>query len=105
MALIYCSACGDQMSAEAPMCPKCGHPNKSLIATYQPKKSRVTAGVLALLVGGLGIHKFYLGKVGLGLVYILFVWTLIPAIIALIEGILYLTQDDEIFGEKQGVRV
>lgn len=87
------------------MCPKCGHPNKSLIATYLPKKSRVTAGVLALLVGGIGIHKFYLGKVGLGLLYILFVWTFIPAIIALIEGILYLTQDDETFGEKQGVRV
>lgn len=72
---------------------------------YAPLKSRVTAGVLALLLGGLGIHKFYLGKVGLGLVYLLFCWTWIPAIIALIEGIIYLTQSDQDFAAKQGVRV
>jgi TM2 domain-containing membrane protein YozV len=68
-------------------------------------KSRVTAGVLGILIGGLGIHKFYLGKVGLGIVYILFCWTYVPAIIGLVEGIIYLTQTDEAFATKQGVRV
>jgi len=66
-------------------------------------KSRVTAGILAILIGGLGVHKFYLGKPGFGILYLLFCWTFIPAIVALIEGIIYLTQDDQTFFAKQGL--
>ena len=51
----------------------------------QAKKSVTTAVLLALFLGGLGIHKFYLGQPGLGVLYILFCWTYIPSIIALIE--------------------
>lgn len=58
-------------------------------------KSKVAAGVLAILLGSLGIHKFYLGKIGMGIVYILFSWTTIPGLIGLIEGIIYLTKSDE----------
>lgn len=43
--------------------------------------------LLAILVGGFGLHKFYEGKAGLGILYLLFCWTGIPSIIALIEGI------------------
>ena len=64
-------------------------------------KNRVTAGLLAILLGGLGIHKFYLGKTGTGILYLLFFWTGIPAIIGLIEGIIMLTQSDEEFRVKQ----
>jgi TM2 domain-containing membrane protein YozV len=63
-------------------------------------KSRTTAGILGILLGGLGVHKFYLGKVGIGIVYLLFCWTSIPSIIGLIEGILYLTKTDEEFQSK-----
>ncbi|MBE4907241.1 TM2 domain-containing protein [Bacillus luteolus] len=63
-------------------------------------KSRVTAGVLAILLGGIGIHKFYLGKSGLGILYLVFCWTYIPAIIGLIEGIAYLLSNDESFAVK-----
>ncbi|WP_096190868.1 TM2 domain-containing protein [Neobacillus soli] len=58
-------------------------------------KSKVAAGVLAILLGGLGVHKFYLGKIGMGILYILFCWTSIPSLIGLIEGIIYLTKSDE----------
>lgn len=68
-------------------------------------KSRVTAGLFALLLGGLGVHKFYLNKVVLGILYILLCWTFVPSFIALIEGIIYLTQDDATFGRKQRVPV
>lgn len=60
-------------------------------------KSKVAAGILALFVGGLGIHKFYLGGWGWGLLYILFVWTFIPAIVSFIEGIILLTMSNEAF--------
>jgi len=63
-------------------------------------KSKVTAGVLAIVLGGLGIHKFYLGKIGMGILYIAFCWTGIPEIVGLIEGILYLTATDEEFQTK-----
>ncbi|MDF5496698.1 NINE protein, partial [Vibrio parahaemolyticus] len=42
-------------------------------------------------------HKFYLGKIGQGILYLVFCWTLIPAIIAFIEFIIYLCESDEKF--------
>jgi TM2 domain-containing membrane protein YozV len=45
-------------------------------------------------------HKFYLGQTGLGVVYLLFCWTFIPALIALIEGILFLTMSEQAFAQR-----
>ena len=70
-----------------------------------PIKSKIAAGLLALFLGGIGIHKFYLGKVGLGVVYILFCWTFIPALIAFIEGIILLTSSDHNFQMKYRCRI
>ena len=60
-----------------------------------PSKNKVTAGLLAIFLGGLGIHKFYLGQVLLGILYLLFSATAIPLILGIIEGILYLFTPDE----------
>lgn len=46
--------------------------------------------LLALFLGGIGGHKFYAGKIGAGVCYLLFCWTGIPAFIALIELIVAL---------------
>lgn len=54
--------------------------------------NQVAYGLFALFLGGLGVHKFYAGKIGLGVVYLLFCWTFIPAIIALVEGIIAFTK-------------
>ena len=51
-------------------------------------------------LGGLGVHKFYLGQTGLGFLYLIFFWTFIPALVAFIEFIIYLTMSDEAFAEK-----
>jgi TM2 domain-containing membrane protein YozV len=48
-------------------------------------KSRTTALLLTLLLGGLGAHRFYLGQVGVGLLYVLFCWTFIPLAVAFVE--------------------
>ena len=53
--------------------------------------NRVVAALFALFLGGLGI------------LYLLFVWTFIPAFIAFIEGIIYLVQDDAKFARAQGL--
>jgi hypothetical protein len=109
MASAFCSSCGNSMSAQALACPGCGHPNAAN-SNHQSNyagapRSRVTAAILALFIGGLGIHKFYLGKSGAGIVYLLFCWTFVPAIVAFIEAIIYFTQSDEAFAASQRVNV
>ena len=65
-------------------------------------RSRVAAALFAFFLDGLGIHKFYLGRTGEGVIYLIFFWTLIPAIVAFIEGIIYLTMSDGEFARKYG---
>lgn len=70
-------------------------------------KSKVGAGLLAILLGIFGAHKFYLGNWGQGIIYFILCWTYIPAILGLIEGIRYLILSDEDFAQKydKGYRV
>ena len=65
-------------------------------------KSRVLAGLLALLLGTFGVHKFYLGRIGQGIVYVIFFWTWIPALLGICEGIYYLTMNEDAFCRKYG---
>ena len=55
-------------------------------------------GVLGIIYGGWGIHKFYLGYTKEGVIQlILCLLCGIGTIIGIIEGILYLTKSDEEF--------
>ena len=60
-------------------------------------KNQFITGLLAFLFGGIGLHKFYLGRVGQGLLYLLFCWTGIPSIIGFIEGILIWKKSEQEF--------
>jgi TM2 domain-containing membrane protein YozV len=66
-------------------------------------EKKTVAGILAILLGALGIHKFYLGYKQEGLIMLLVsVLTCgfgagIMGIIGLVEGIMYLTKPDEEF--------
>lgn len=70
--------------------------------TIQCTKSKSTACILAILLGSIGIHKFYLGKVWQGLLYLIFCWTWIPMIVGIIEGIIYLGMSEYEFCQKYG---
>jgi|YelNatPaOPRAMG01_1025707.scaffolds.fasta_scaffold13036_4 TM2 domain-containing membrane protein YozV len=104
----YCVNCGAEIDEKAEICPKCGvrQPASTIPPSHAPYESgseyihhkRITAGILGILLGGLGIHQFYLHNVGWGILMLIFCWTGIPAIIGLIQGILYLTETDEYFG-------
>ena len=98
MAQIHCRECGKKISETAPTCPHCGARQRG--SKGHSEKSRITAALLAIFLGGMGAHKFYLGKTGIGIVYLIFCWTFIPSIIGFIEGIVYLTKTDEEFEEK-----
>lgn len=97
----FCQECGKTINERAVICPKCGVRQPGISAALNGK-SRITAALFAFFLGGFGAHKFYLGQVGVGFIYILFFWTLIPALIAFIEFIIFLTMTDEAFIEKYG---
>ena len=63
------------------------------------ESKRVIAGILAILLGSLGVHKFILGYTKEGIIQIIltFVSCGILSVIGLIEGIIYLTKTDEEF--------
>ena len=72
----------------------------------KPTKSKTTAALLAFFLGGLGAHKFYLGKTAQGVLYLLFCWTFIPSIVAFIEFLIYITTSDADFARKyEGIEI
>lgn len=99
MGMVFCRGCGKEIHESASTCPHCGAPQKAISAVGGGRK-RKTAAIWALFLGGIGAHKFYLGKTGLGVLYLLFCWTGIPAVIGFIEFILLLNMTDEAFGKK-----
>lgn len=108
---MYCPFCGNNVEQNATQCPKCGgllSPGSA--ATAQPVanaqyvqyaaapvdsqlKSKIVAGILGIVLGGFGVHRFYLGFVGIGLLQILvtFLTCGIGTWWGVIEGILILT--------------
>lgn len=56
--------------------------------------------VLAFLFGGFGVHRFYVGQAGYGIVFLLFSWTFIPAIIAIVDIFRYARMNQEQFAER-----
>jgi len=63
-------------------------------------KDKTIAAILALFLGGLGVHKFYLGKNMPGILYFIFCWTLIPALLAFIDAIRLFMMDEKEFALK-----
>lgn len=98
----YCSGCATVLHKSARACPHCGAPQGGAGIAGAGEKNKIVAFVLAWFLGGFGAHKFYLGRIGWGVAYLVFFWTLIPAIAAFVEGIIYLTMSDEAFAAKYG---
>lgn len=87
---MFCSKCGSQFSGN--FCPRCGYPANGQISTQQGQpvlvqqgqpvqvfinqpaqkspKNRWVALVLAIFGGYFGIHRFYVGKIGSGIIYL-----------------------------------
>jgi TM2 domain-containing membrane protein YozV len=96
---IYCPSCGKENLQGVFFCAYCG---ASIGAPqgkigYDPSqaeeaKSKIAAGLFGILLGGFGIHRFYLGYVGMGIAQIIVTICTcgFGAIWGFIEGILIL---------------
>lgn len=102
----FCRDCGASINIKAEICPKCGVrqlPTPSVVGGLAANgKSRVVAALLAFFLGWFGAHKFYLNRGGWGLIYLIFFWTGIPALVAFVECILFLVMSDAEFDFKYG---
>ena len=115
----YCTKCGAINDDTAQYCSNCQAPLSSVSSGYQPMQSvnqgamtdwkamggdkKILAGILAIVVGALGVHKFVLGYTTEGVIMLLIsvlscgMLAVIPSIIGIVEGIMYLTKSDEEF--------
>jgi TM2 domain-containing membrane protein YozV/ribosomal protein L40E len=102
----FCSSCGAPHNANQAICLKCGVAIKGGAGggTSNGNKTKATAGVLALLLGGLGIHHFYHGSWGRGLLFILMllfgIGFIVNPILALIEAIIIFSMSEEKYNLK-----
>ena len=130
-----CPECGKQYSTQEKVnrvkCPYCGAETNVSYADEQPQqsqwqqfgqqtartvddvfsngpsgKSRGIAGLLAILVGAIGVHYFYIGKTGAGVVFLLATLLtcgllgVVTEIVSLIQGILFFTSTQEEFESR-----
>lgn len=99
----FCANCGNELAPGANICGKCGYaePIAQQTVAQGEAKSRIAAGLLGILLAGLGIHNFYLGYTGKAVAQLLLTlvgWCLcvgpiISAIWCLVEGIRILCGD------------
>ncbi len=127
--IVKCGNCGTENTGLENYCRNCGttlndpfQNQQNQQMQQQPNQGsgqipgadkKILAGILGIVLGGLGIHKFVLGyqQEGIILISIYLVGiviavitcglgtpiVLIPSIIGIIEGIIYLTKSDEEF--------
>lgn len=102
----FCKDCGQIINEKAEICPKCGVRQIPLHIVNGNSglngKNKIVAALLAILLGWMGAHKFYLGQIGMGILYLVFCWTGIPWIISIIEFVIYLAMSEEAFYKKYG---
>lgn len=109
----FCVECGTAIRRAAVVCPMCGVPQPTLTPPPPPpapiqqdrpiSTDRITAGIFALVLGCLGVHKFILGYTKQGIILLLVTvvsfgflsWA--TFVVGVIEGIIYLTRTDDEF--------
>lgn len=93
--VMYCKHCGKEALEGAVVCVQCGRSlelqHARLRDSNASPKSRLVATLLAWFLGFLGVHRFYLGKIGTGLLMLftlggLGVWAFIDFIVIVVGG-------------------
>ena len=95
----FCQNCGKEVPQGANVCMNCGVAITNIPAGYE-QKSKLVAGLLAIFLGSLGIHNFYLGNTSKGVTQLLIcllgscllgLGPIVAGVWGLVEGIQILT--------------
>ena len=93
----FCPNCGATTVPGAAVCTQCGVALTQAATNLADQKSKLTAGLLGIFLGGLGIHNFYLGYTGKAVAQLLIALltcgfgATVTLVWGLIEGIMILT--------------
>lgn len=98
---MYCSKCGKELNNNVNFCRFCGAKTAKVNQSYQqPRsevksdnkpKSKLVAGILGIVLGMFGVHRFYLGYTGIGLIQLCLNFVCLGAVSGIwgfIEGVL-----------------
>jgi TM2 domain-containing membrane protein YozV len=97
----YCHACAAVIDLQAVVCPRCGVEQAQLAAIESASEKRILpAFLLCFLLGVFGVHRFYAGKIGTGLLQLFTLGGL--GIWALIDLIMIVTGS---FRDKEGEKI
>jgi TM2 domain-containing membrane protein YozV/glutaredoxin len=96
---VFMNAGGGSSSAASSAAAASG---SALDGLPEATKSRWVAALLAIFLGLFGVHKFYLGQAGQGILYLIFCWTAIPFFLGIIDGISFLGMSDRKFAQQYG---
>lgn len=67
--MVHCRACGKEIHEEAKVCPQCGAPQPPTPA--RSDKTILAAFLLCCFFGWTGAHRYYVGKIGTGILMLL----------------------------------
>jgi len=87
MAMVFCRGCGKEIHESAFTCPSCGAPQSIRTTAVSATDKRILpAFLLCFFLGFLGVHRFYVGKIGSGIAQLLTfgglgIWALVDLII------------------------
>ena len=104
----FCSACGAEIHPNAEICPKCGVRQQAapVAVAGSSEKKILPAFLFAFFLGVLGIHRFYVGKIGSAIAMLIlsltFFGLIVTGIWALVDWIIIVSGN---FRDKDGNRL
>ena len=113
--MVFCKNCGHELSESDTNCSRCGtsisHDGNAMqdtrVLNYKnsskktlSKHYHIVMGIIAILLGSFGVHKYLMGRRFIWILYFAFCWTFIPTIVGIVEGICYLVNSEENFEKK-----
>lgn len=85
----YCFSCGTTIDSRAAICPKCGVPQPDVSRNKVFNQRWLATLLLCWILGIFGVHRFYLGRIGTGVLMLITVgglgiWYLVDLILIIL---------------------